>query len=88
MIQTSQASIWTEAARTDCHCATEKHPAKTDHLSVACFKCEILKFIHDGVHNEKLNLHSWWIRPVFAEPVINTFLVANQQLIKYILSVV
>jgi len=26
---------------TDHHCATEKQPAKTDHLNVACFACEI-----------------------------------------------
>ena len=30
-----------QATRTDLHCATEKHPAKANHSSVACFECEI-----------------------------------------------
>ena len=34
-----------QVAWTDHHCATKKQPAKADHLSVACFECENLKFI-------------------------------------------
>ena len=30
-----------QTAHTDHHCASEKQPAKADHLSVACFQYEI-----------------------------------------------
>ena len=30
-----------QPTRTDRHCASEKQPAKADHLSVACFEYEI-----------------------------------------------
>jgi len=30
-----------QTAHTDCHCGSEKQPAKANHLSVACFEHEI-----------------------------------------------
>jgi len=37
----AKLSFGSHAPRMHCYCATEKQPAKVDHLSVACFKCEI-----------------------------------------------
>jgi len=56
IVRLAKPSFRHQTARTDCHCASEKQPAKVDHSSVACFEYEINLFMYHSAHDEKLNL--------------------------------
>jgi len=59
-----------QTAHTDRHCASEKQPAKADHISVAVLNLKFNSlFMYHSVYGEKLNLLTWVIRLIFSDPV-------------------